>query len=83
MVVVHAFPEKTETGMGLHLSFWFGTVRPEDAASDEREQSKHPVICWCGGRRVQIGEDTIACYHLAEWPGDNDLHEWESWNDEQ
>lgn len=83
MEVVHVFPEKTRIGMDLHLSFWFGTVRPEDAAQDLRRGSVHPVICWCGGRRVQLSEDVLGCYHLAEWPGDDELHGWEEANDDE
>lgn len=68
MVVVHAFPEKDELRRQLHLSFWFGTVPPGAAEDDRVSGTPHPVICWCGGRRVDFSDEVIMCYHEESWP---------------
>ena len=68
MVVVHAFQEADELRRSLHLNFWFGTVPSALAAEDSETGTAHPVICWCGGRRVDFSDDVIACFHQDEWP---------------
>lgn len=75
MIVVHAFSEDDDLRRALHLSFWFGTVPPAMAAADQESGTAHPVICWCGGRRVDFSDDVIMCYHEESWPdGMDDMH---------
>lgn len=75
MVVVHAFGERSEIARDLHLSFWFGTVRPEHATADAESGTDMPVICWCGGRRVDLGGGVVACYHEQQWPADLEVYD--------
>jgi hypothetical protein len=69
--------------MDMHLQFWFGTVRPEDAEEDVISGTNSPVVCWCGARRVQFSSDVVACYHAVEWPGDAELEEFDKDSNEQ
>jgi hypothetical protein len=62
--VVHVFPEEHDEGRAMHLTYWFGNVRPEDAEDDLDSEPDNPVVCWCGARRVQLASHVIGCYHL-------------------
>jgi hypothetical protein len=67
ITVVHAFPESSQDSQEMHLRYWYGTVRPD---AEENEDPDEPVVCWCGGKHVSIGPNTVAVWHLQHW------HEW-------
>jgi hypothetical protein len=68
MVVVHVFPEEDLLRRDMHLKYWFGVVRPDDAEDSFEDSEENPVVCWCGGKRVDLSDDVMVCYHIKSWP---------------
>ena len=64
VTVVHAFPEEDEVGRDMHLRFWYGTVSPSDEAEEDWDM---PVVCWCGGRRVDFSRSVCVVWHGRSW----------------
>lgn len=70
ITVLHAFPEQDEGGQEMHLRYWYGTVRPD---AEDGEDPDEPVVCWCGGRHIHIGQDLVGVWHLRSWH-DREFH---------
>lgn len=62
---VHWFIEEDDETQAAHLSEWFGTlhedINPEDLPQD------HPVVCYCGAQRYDVGPKTAVVKHYVRW----------------
>ena len=64
ITVLHVFPETDPIGQEMHLRYWYGTVQPRE---EEDEDPYSPTVCWCGGKHIQVGQNTVAVWHLQSW----------------
>jgi hypothetical protein len=65
--VIHVFPEDDAAGQEMHLRYWYGTVRPISEYPEDEDDDESPIVCWCGGRHVQLREDVVAVWHMQSW----------------
>ncbi len=63
MMLLHAFKEEDLESQDLHLRFWHGTIHPSQVDDD----GDYPIVCWCGGRKVDLSKDVAAVWHLQEF----------------
>lgn len=71
MIVAHVFQESKQVFQSLHLTYWYGSVRPCDEYDPELPDS--PVVCWCGGRRYTLDGQHTVVWHVGAWDGVNGL----------
>lgn len=64
ITVLHVFPESNFEDQEMHLRYWYGTVQPYD---EQDEDPYNPTVCWCGGKHVPVGPNTVAVWHLQPW----------------
>jgi hypothetical protein len=65
ITVLHVFNEPPGEAQEKHLEYWYGSVRDED---EENEDPDEPVVCWCGGRQIRIGQNVACVWHQDFWP---------------